>query len=226
MKAQLPKRTFSEQDAELFRNAKSGGNEAVMQLFMRHAHRFRKTIGRILAARLRNILDPEDLLQETAIILLTKQFPAWISTPADFARYVGGIAKNIALAQNRKHLDGRHHSLYREVPVEAVLENDSPQSPQPSPDDVAEYKETLADLHEWLPLRISEIVTWVLAGYSVAEVAALLDIEEKTVVMFVCAANNFRPHPECKISQDDALHLFKRRSRRKKYSLMTPGSEE
>jgi hypothetical protein len=50
-------------------------------------------------------------------------------------------------------------------------------------------------------------------GYSVAEVASRFELDEETVIAFVCAANNYGPHCERKINKADALRFFKRRSR-------------
>jgi DNA-directed RNA polymerase specialized sigma24 family protein len=204
---------FRAKDADLIHAARTGGKEAAVLLLRRHAPGFRSIARRVLAPNLRSILDPEDILQEIAVALLTRPFPDWIGTPADFKRYVGGIARNLARAHNRKHLDGRHHSRHREVPASSVLEKDAPSSTLPGPRDCAENKETLADLQDWLPWRIREIVAWVFVGYSVSEVASRFDLDEETVIAFVCAANNYRPHCDRKINKDDALRLFKRRSR-------------
>lgn len=213
MNAQLHTRfqNFRDQDATLIQAAKAGVKDAAVFLLRRHASRFRNIVRRVLAVNLRSILDPEDILQEIAVVLLTKSLPDWLCTPADFTRFVGAIARNIARAHNRRHLNGRHHSRNHEVPVASVAEVDTPPSAQPDPIDLAEDKETLADVQDWLPLRVREIVMWVCLGYSVAEVASRFDIDEETVVMFVCTANNHGPHPERRIDKEEAMLLFKPR---------------
>ena len=140
--------------------------------------------------------------------LLTRPVPEWITTPADFTRYIGGVARNTALVQNRKHLDGRHHRLCHEFPLASVSENETPSSEEPDASDLVQNKEIFADVHDWLPLRIREIVMWVLLGFSVAEVALFYEIDEKTVIMFVCTANNLRAHPDRIIDEEEAMRFF------------------
>jgi len=216
MKAHQPESVHGshEQDAQLFRSAKEGRKEDALLLFVRHARRFRIIVRRILARRLRNILDPDDLVQDIAIVLLSRRLPDWISTPADFTRYVGGVARNMALVQNRKHLDGRHHSLDHEIPLAAMSEYETPSSNESGASELLEDQETFTDLHDWLPFRMREIVMWVLMGYSVAEVASFFEIEEETVIMFMCTANNFRAHSERKIAKEEAMQFFKPTRRR------------
>src|SRR5207248_1072979 len=94
-----------DRNGDLRPNATMAGKEAAFLLLRRFADRFRAIVRRVLASRLRSLFDPDDVLQEIAIILLIKPLPGWINTAKDFVRYVGGIAKNIALGQNRRHLD-------------------------------------------------------------------------------------------------------------------------
>jgi len=198
-----------QKDADLFRSAKNGKKEDVLVLFSRHVRRFRSIVRRILARRVQNIMDPDDLVQDIAIVLLTRPLPEWIGNLRDFTRYISGIAKKLALAQNRKHLDGRHHTLRREISLASVSEYDAPAVDQSDSSVVLQDKEVFSGLHDDLPLRMREIVMWVLLGYSVAEVASYYDIDEETVIMFVCTANNLRPHPERQICKNEAMRLFK-----------------
>lgn len=188
-----------------------------MDQFCRHSARFCAIIRRMLAGRLRTILDPEDLLQEVAVALLSKPLPARLGSAEALTHYIAGIARNIALVHNRKHLDGRHHSLHREVPLTTVGETEMPTAPAPDAGELAQHKEAAASLQEWLPLRVREIVMWIFQGYSVAEVASRFDIDRETVIMFLCTANNHRAHPEWRIDKEDALRLFQYRARPRRH---------
>lgn len=181
--------------------------EAALQQFVKHSARFSAIIRRVLAKRLRTLFDPEDLLQEVAVALLSKPTPR-PSSQGMLTHYIAGIARNIALAHNRKHLDGRHHSLHCEMPLASVREVEMPSAPEPDCYKLAQAKEALVLVQDWLPMRVHEIVMWVFQGYSVAEVAAKFDIDKETVIMFVCTANNYSRHPERQIDKEAALRLF------------------
>ncbi len=200
----------SADELDLFSRGKAGDKGAILVLFQCRAKCFRRTVCRHVARRLCSILDPDDFLQDIALVLLTKPMPDWITTPSDFTRYVRGIAKNVVLAQNRKHLDGKHHSLHHEVNLASISVPSTPLSAQATPHESVQEKESLRELLDWLPLRVRDIVTWVCAGYSVAEVAAAFGIDQETVVDFVCAARNYAPHGDHRIDRNEAMRFFKR----------------
>jgi RNA polymerase sigma factor (sigma-70 family) len=197
-------------DAVLFTQAKKPDQEAAFALFRRYAPRLRAMINRLLAARLRSILDADDLLQEVAVVLLTKPLPGAIGSTSGFLRYVGGIARNITLAQNRRHLDGRHHNRHREISLCSVDEREFSHSYLPDAAARLLDRERLANLLEWAPSHVVEVVAWFCAGYSAAEIALALGIREETVVQLVCAANNFGPGRERPVDPTEMMRSFGR----------------
>ncbi len=159
--------TVTSTDRELVRRALQGEAESFKALVQRHAAPLWGT----LSARVRDVEDARDILQETWVRAYERL--GTLREPNRLRAWLLSIALNLARSRGRR--------IEREVPLEAVIgEGAEPAAPAAhDPFDLAERDERLRRELDRLPPRQREVVDLRIAhGLDHGEIASLLGIRE------------------------------------------------
>ncbi len=169
---------------DLLRGAAAGDAEARQELFDEYAHHFRWLIRRKLKHRLRSLFDSEDFMQRTRMVLLQRELEQSIfSSPEAFTAYLCRAAENIVNEANRQQTGEQKRDLGREVALEAPCVNPEKDlvSSETGPLETAEANDEWDRLLRACPQRERGILVLLRQGYSHAETAARLGLNERTI---------------------------------------------
>jgi RNA polymerase sigma-70 factor (ECF subfamily) len=113
-------------DTETLLNQAAGGNRLAMeQLLDRHRDRLRRMLLLRMDHRLRNRIDPSDVIQET-FVKADQRLPTYLSArPLPFYPWLRQIALDQLIAMHRRHLLADRRSRRREEDLIPALSDES-----------------------------------------------------------------------------------------------------
>lgn len=162
----------------LLQRLEQGDDAAGRAVFLRFARRMIELAERNLALWLRNKVEPEDIVQSVFRSFFTNcptadwQFADWNSLWELLAKMtVCKCAKKAGHWQRQK----------RSVQRERTFPDDGLTIPEPTPDEVVEFTDLLATLLRSFEPRGQTIITLILGGFTVGEIAERVGCSRRTV---------------------------------------------
>jgi RNA polymerase sigma factor (sigma-70 family) len=168
---------------ELVRQAQPGSNDAAAEVCERCRAPLTAVIRSLLDKPSRKILDVDDLLNETFAEIFTSKFSEQVFESSDtLLQYMKAIARNNVCDATRKYLHSERFSVRAEAPLDAAQAECANEL---SPADclmLAEFIElTDTDLGEHPRVSAALNTKYVFCGYSVPEIATLLNTSQRNV---------------------------------------------
>ncbi len=168
--------------SELITQIREGSESAAWRLIELYGPHVRRVVHRYLDRRLRGKFDSIDFVQ--AVWASFFREPAQIRefrTPEEIVRYLATSARFKVFDEARRRLVTRKHNLNRELPLDdSEVDSDPRIAIGPTPDEVAMAREAWNEMLSAENSRHQEIVRLRFAGASYPEIAAKLDINERT----------------------------------------------
>lgn len=172
----------------LLQQVEAGDDNAFEQLFSRHRTHLRRMVELRMDPRLRQRVDPSDLVQETHLEAARRVHRYLEQPPMSFRLWLRAIAHDRLIMMRRRHVDAGRRALAREVPLpdQTSLQLARCALAQgPSPSEVAMRGEMVRHVHEAMG-RLSDIdrevlIMRMLEGLSNKDVAQQLGLQPAAV---------------------------------------------
>jgi len=160
----------------------SGDDEAAEKLYQRYAQRLSAYVGRALGRELQRRVSADDILQSTFRTFFRRSrngdFP--IRPEGTVWRLIATIALNKIRRQADRHTKAQKRDVAREVPL-AGPAAESLVSSRPTHVETAIFNDELARLCEKLHPRDVLILSLLLTGHKIEEIAAAAECSRQTV---------------------------------------------
>jgi RNA polymerase sigma factor (sigma-70 family) len=187
---------------ELVEQARRGSQFAQRQLVEEYGDAVLRVVRRTLNQRLRTRFDSLDFVQDVWVSFFRNVGSKdLVETPRDLAAFLIGIARNKVVDANRQQLDTARFDLRREQSLHQRKTKSDQTGPvdvparQPSASQVAMAHEAWTRLVERLPKRYRDILALKRDGYDTNEIAARLNIHERTVRRVIEKFNVYERDP-------------------------------
>lgn len=184
MARQTPDESSAYEDMELATLAKEGDEIAFSQLFDKHYSWVYSKAYRMLG----NYQDTEEVTQDV-FIKVWQKLKKWDTAQGSFQAWLNTVARNTIIDAIRKR------DRIREAPLSGQPDDDEVplsqyEDPRPGPDRQLEAREAQEILESALALvtKPNHRIAWMLRhleGYSIAEIARILDRKDGTVKIWI-----------------------------------------
>jgi RNA polymerase sigma-70 factor (ECF subfamily) len=174
---------------QLLQKACGGDGSAQQALLIRHRERLRKMVATLLDRRLTARIDASDVVQD-ALAVAAKRLPQYLrSLPVAFYPWLRGIAKEVLIDVNRKHIKADCRSVAKEDQIDFQLSDFSARhianhfaGREPSPSQQFSQREMVAKIRtalEELESLDRELLTMrFVEQLSIQEIAEVLSINQ------------------------------------------------
>jgi RNA polymerase sigma-70 factor (ECF subfamily) len=167
---------------ELVASIREGSEDAVWRLIEIYGPHIRRVVRRHLDRRLRSRFDSIDFVQAVWASFFREPIQTRsFSSPDDIIGYLANTARNKVIDESRRNLSGRYDVRKERSFEESRHETEEAAAPQPGPHEVAIVREAWNQLLERQPAAHQEVVRLRLAGASDSDIAARLDMHERSV---------------------------------------------
>lgn len=164
----------------LLRELQAGSQEAARELLVRYGSHVLRCIRVRLPRRIRPQYDSIDFAQLIWKSVFTDpQRFGEIDSPEHFERLLAGMVRN-KVCHIQRHLDTQKNNIVRQVPLDEEDADTHPASRDPTPSDVAVFREQWRELEAGGDERLMQVIELRYEGNTWEEIAARLDINEST----------------------------------------------
>ncbi len=167
---------------ELLRRVREGADGAVRQLLERYGHHLRAVIRQKLGVRLRSVFDSLDFLQDVWSSFFSGELDHSFRDPHALLNFLVRMARNKVVEVTRRR-NGRKTGTNREQSLDgsARLEAAGLTDDTPPPTELAVASEQWDRLVQGRPFHHVRMLEMRRQGYTNAEIAAALGVNERTV---------------------------------------------
>jgi RNA polymerase sigma factor (sigma-70 family) len=167
---------------ELVASIREGSEDAVWRLIEIYGPHIRRVVRRHLDRRLRSRFDSIDFVQAVWASFFREPIQARsFSSPDEIIGYLANTARNKVVDESRRNLSAKYDVRKERSFHDKRNETDDIATAEPGPHEVAIVREAWKRLMEQQPACHREIVRLRLAGSSDSDIAARLDIHERSV---------------------------------------------
>jgi RNA polymerase sigma factor (sigma-70 family) len=173
-----------QQFADLLRQVAAGSEDAARQLIDRHRNRIYQVIRRRLNKELRSKFDSHDFFQAVwASFFADRELIGTFRRPEKLVAYLGAVAANKVVEENRRRFTTRKHDISRERRIDnsRVLDGEPIAAKLPTPSEVAIAKEQMDRLIEGQPAQYRRIVELRADGLTYEEIGREVGMAERSV---------------------------------------------
>lgn len=169
--------------ASLMERVRQGSQEAAWELLEHYGSHLQRYVRRSLNRDLRSKFDSIDFVQVVwASFFREPEKMRRINSEGELMAYLAAMARNKVVGEVRRRLDTQKHNARLEVPLDQVFDKSKSDlsSRDPSPSQVAIFRERWNHLVDGQPTQVKRIVELRFNGATYEEIAEELHIHERT----------------------------------------------
>jgi RNA polymerase sigma factor (sigma-70 family) len=172
-----------EEFALLMQRVSEGSEDAVKELLARYGPSILRVVRRRLSRKMRSKFDSEDFTQSVWGSFFAARGHLDFQTPEAFVAYLVKMTRNKMVDAFRRRHALKKHNINREHSLEgsAAMEVRKIPGTQPSPSQMLVARERAEQVAQKLPAHAQLILEFLRQGSTHEEIAAALNINEKTI---------------------------------------------
>ncbi len=168
--------------ARMLRRVREGSEEAMLELVEKYGHYVFRVVRRRLNRAMRSKFDSGDFVQAVwASFFENRAELVQFTSPRELVAYLGRIAQNKVVDENRRRLMRQDRNVLREVPLDETEARETLLSRDPTASELFIADERLRQLTTDQSVRSRQVVELRRCGATHQEIARVLGVEPRTV---------------------------------------------